>query len=91
VKEDDMDQDDGARSNRVFDILRVTAIWTSVLLLPPFFILAIAPMLLLLIPVAIVAIPFIIPAMFPGSWTAFADDRQRASLRPAARPALVLR
>jgi hypothetical protein len=86
-----MNQDHGARSGRLFGILRVASIWASVLLLPPFFLLAMAPMLLLLVPVAIVAIPFIIPAMFSGSWTTLADDRQRASMRPLRRPVLVLR
>jgi hypothetical protein len=42
-------------------------------------------MLLVLIPVAIVAIPFIIPAMFSGSLTALSEERQRASHRPAPR------
>jgi len=66
-------------------ILRGTSIWISVLLLPPFFVLAIAPMLLVLIPVAIVAIPFIIPAMFSGSLTHLQEERQRASIRPVPR------
>jgi hypothetical protein len=74
-----------ARSERILAILRKTSIWISVLLLPPFFVLAIAPMLLVLVPVAIVAIPFIIPAMFSGSLTALSEERQRASVRPLPR------
>jgi hypothetical protein len=80
-----MEYPNDARSERILAILRKTSIWISVLLLPPFFVLAIAPMLLVLVPVAIVAIPFIIPAMFSGSLTALSEERQRASMRPAPR------
>jgi hypothetical protein len=83
--EDVMEYPHVARSERILAIARVTSIWVSVFLLPPFFILAIAPMLLVLVPVAIVAIPFIIPAMFSGSLTALSEQRQRASRRPLPR------
>jgi hypothetical protein len=80
-----MEDPKAARSERILAIMRMTSIWISVLLIPPFFVLAIAPMLLVLIPVAIVAVPFIIPAMFSGSLTALSEERQRASIRPLPR------
>ena len=90
IVEDDMNQGPVMRSERVAKVLRSLAIGTSLLLLPPFFALAIAPMLLVLVPVAIVGLPFIIPAMFPSSLQALTEERQ-ASLRPSPRPVLVLR
>lgn len=68
--------------------LRVLATIATVLLLPPFLVLAIAPMLLLLAPVALIGIPFIVPAMLSGSLAAREDDRVRASYRPPARSRL---
>jgi hypothetical protein len=69
--------------------LRVVATIASLLLLPPFIVLAVAPMLLLLVPVAMVGIPFIIPALFNGTVAAFLEDQRRASWKPLPRPALV--
>jgi hypothetical protein len=54
----------------------------AVLLVPPFIVLAVAPMLLLLLPVALIGIPFIVPAMLSSSLAARTEDRKRASLRP---------
>lgn len=62
--------------------LRVIATIAAVLLVPPFVVLAIAPMLLLLVPVALIGIPFIVPAMLSGSLAAREEDIQRASWRP---------
>jgi hypothetical protein len=45
-------------------------------------------MLLLLLPVAMVGVPFLIPAMLPGSLASIAESRQ-ASLRPRVRLRLV--
>ncbi|HKP61005.1 MAG TPA: hypothetical protein VJV78_29950 [Polyangiales bacterium] len=75
---------DGARSR---GLLRVTATIATVLLLPPFIALAVLPMLLLLAPVALICIPFIVPAMLSGSLAARSEDIQRASWRPAAHSA----
>ena len=69
------------RSNKA---LRVFATVATVLLLPPFIALAVFPMLLLLLPVALICIPFIVPAMLSGSLAARLEDRQRASWRPPA-------
>lgn len=66
--------------------LRTLAIIASVLLVPPFIALAVVPMLLLLLPVALICIPFIVPAMLSGSLAARSEDRQRASWRPPAQP-----
>jgi hypothetical protein len=77
-------------SDRVRMRLRVAATCSAVLLLPPFLLLAVAPMLLFLIPVAVVAIPFIIPALLRGSIAAHQAERRRTRLRIVARPRLVL-
>jgi hypothetical protein len=66
--------------------IRVAATLATVLLLPPFLLLAVAPMLLMLVPVAIVAIPFIIPALLSVSLAARSEERVRASWRPKAIP-----
>src|ERR1700742_3947006 len=47
-------------------LLRVGTTAVAVLLLPPFLLLAVAPMLLFLLPVAMIGIPFIIPALLCG-------------------------
>jgi hypothetical protein len=78
------------RPNRAHAVLRVIATCFAVLLLPPFIALAIAPMLLLLAPVALIGIPFIVPAMLTGSLAARSEERQRASWRPASRPLRVV-
>jgi hypothetical protein len=69
-------------ANRSRGWLRTIATLATVLLLPPFVVLAVAPMLLLLAPVALIGIPFIIPAMLSGSLAARSEDLQRASWRP---------
>jgi hypothetical protein len=86
----DMNQHDVPRLNRPRALLRVIATVAAVLLLPPFVALAVAPMLLLLAPVALIGIPFIVPAMLSGSLAARSEDRQRASWKPAPRPMRVV-
>ena len=76
--------------SRSASVLRAIASVAAILLLPPFVVLAVAPMLLMLVPVALIGIPFIVPAMLSGSLAARAEDRQRASWRPAAHPLRVL-
>lgn len=54
----------------------------AVFLVPPFLVLAVAPMLLMLTPVALIGITFILPAMLSSSLAARSEERQRASVRP---------
>ena len=68
--------------------LRVLATVAAVVLLPPFIALAVLPMLLFLLPVALIGIPFIVPALLTVSLSARSEDRQRASLRPMPASAL---
>jgi hypothetical protein len=56
----------------------------SVILLPPFVALAIGPMLLLLLPVALVAIPIMIPAFFGGARSNQVETVRIRSWRPSA-------
>jgi len=84
-----MEEDAIARSERTRRMLRIVGSLTAALLLPPFIVLAIAPMLLLLTPVAMVGVPFIIPALFSGSLAALRFERRRAGWKPMARPRLV--
>jgi hypothetical protein len=63
---------------------RITAVLVSLLLLPPFIALAVAPMLLFLVPVAIVGIPFMIPAFFSGSLSTSLELKRVESWRPRA-------
>ena len=81
-------RDDVPSQIRSRGVLRVIATIATVVLLPPFLILAVAPMLLLMLPVALIGIPFIVPAMLSGSLAAREDDRARASWRAPARPPL---
>ena len=70
---------------------RVAATIAGLILLPPFMMLALAPMMLFMLPVAVVAIPFMIPAFFSGSLEARAEIQRRVSLRPAFSLAQVAR
>jgi hypothetical protein len=72
-------------------ISKLFAVSVAIVLLPPFVALALAPMLLMLVPVAMVGIPFILPAMLSGSLAARADERRRTSLKPLRRPLVVVR
>ena len=82
-----MNRDDVPATARSHGLLRVTATIVTVLLVPPFIALAVLPMLLLLAPVALICIPFIVPAMLSGSLAARSEDIQRASWRPAPQRA----
>lgn len=69
---------------------KLVATASAIALLPPFIALALAPMLLMLVPVALVGIPFMVPAMLTGSLAARAEDRRRTrSLALRRRLALV--
>ena len=70
--------------NRPRGLFRGCVTVATILLLPPFVALAVVPMLLFLLPIALIGIPFIVPAMLCGSLAARTEDRQRASWRPPA-------
>lgn len=91
VEDNTMPQTQIERAQSFFGGLRSAAIAATLLLLPPFFVLAVAPMLLFLVPVAILGIPFIIPALCPGSLGALQDQRRRARGKALPRLALVAR
>jgi hypothetical protein len=80
---------DSAGDFRTRRISRLIATASAIVLLPPFIMLALAPMLLMLIPVAMVGIPFILPAMLSGSLAARSEERRRMSRKLAPRLALV--
>lgn len=71
-------------------VWRVIATIAAVILLLPFILLAVVPMLLLVAPVALIGVPFIIPALLTGSLAARSEDKLRASWRPPV-PSPVLR
>lgn len=84
-----MNQDEVPGSGRLHRVVRISMTIVAVLLLPPFIALAVLPMLLLLAPVALIGVPFIIPALLTGSLAARSEDKVRASWRPpVAQPML---
>lgn len=66
-------------------VWRIVIILLAFLTLPPILLLALAPLLIVLAPVALVGIPFIVPAMLSGSLAARSEDRARASWLPRRR------
>jgi hypothetical protein len=64
------------------DAGRKVAIGLGIVLLPPFIMLALVPMMLFLLPVAIVGIPSMIVAFMSGSLATRAESRRMLSLRP---------
>jgi hypothetical protein len=70
---------------------KIAATAFAVALLPPFIALALAPMLLMLVPVAIVGIPFMLPAMLAGSLAARAEDQRRTKLLAMRRRLALVR
>lgn len=77
-----MNQHEVSSSGRLHGVLRISMTIAAVVLLPPFIALAVLPMLLLLAPVALIGVPFIIPALLTGSLAARSEDKVRASWRP---------
>jgi hypothetical protein len=61
---------------------RVFAAIVGLILLLPFTLLALAPMLLFLVPVAIVGIPFMIPAFVTGLAAIRGESRRTLATRP---------
>jgi hypothetical protein len=67
--------------------VRALVALAAVLLLAPFLLLAVAPMLLMLGPVAFIGIPMIVPALLYSSLGTRARERKRSSHRPDVRRA----
>jgi hypothetical protein len=88
-----MNQFEVRHAGRTRTLVRVTATLATVLLLPPFLLLAVLPMMLFLVPVAIVGIPFIVPALLSVSFAARTEEIQRRESwkpKPLATPQRVL-
>jgi hypothetical protein len=88
MHQDDVIRLDPRRRSRGW--LRIFATTAAVLLLPPFLLLAVVPMLLFMLPIALIGIPFIVPALMSGVLAARTEDKVRASWRPVARPLRIL-
>jgi hypothetical protein len=71
-------------------VLRAVMILAAAVALPPFFALAIAPMLLVSFPIAFVVIPFMIPAFFGGAHSSHVESVRIRSLRPAPNARLAM-
>jgi hypothetical protein len=71
-------------------VLRVMATVATILLLPPFLLLAVVPMLLFSLPIALIGLPFILPALCTGTLAARTEDQKRASWKPIAPPLRLL-
>lgn len=66
-----------------FGVTRALFTWTAVVLVPPFAALAFAPMLLLLAPLALIALPFMVAAFFTGAADHHMETRRIHAWRPA--------
>jgi hypothetical protein len=64
-------------------IARALFTWTTVVLVPPFVALAVAPMLLVLAPLALIALPFMVAAFFTGAADNHMETRRIDAWRPA--------
>ncbi|HEX2678715.1 MAG TPA: hypothetical protein VHM19_18810 [Polyangiales bacterium] len=62
---------------------KIVASLTAAVMLPPFVILAVAPMVLMMIPVAICGIPFLLAAFAPEATDVVAPRYSVRVLRPA--------
>lgn len=71
----------------VSGIPRAIFTWSAVVLVPPFAALAFAPMLLILSPLALIALPFMAAAFFTGASDNHMQTRRIDAFR-ARRPAL---
>ena len=60
----------------------------SILLLPPVCLAMLVPLVLFGLPVALVGIPFMLPALLTGTLSARSEARRRASYRPLRQGAL---
>jgi hypothetical protein len=75
--------DESASSRQPLNPSRLAMISVAIILLPPFITLAAAPVLLMLLPVAWVAIPFMIPAFFGGTHSNQVESHNIRLWRPA--------
>ena len=66
----------------VWSISRAALVATTVLLMLPFIALAVAPVMLLLLPLAFVALPFMIVGFFAGAAGNHMESRRIAAWRP---------
>lgn len=66
----------------VASIGRVLATLAGLILVPPFALLALLPMLLFLVPVAIVGVPFMLPAFVTGLAAIRGESKRMVSTRP---------
>ena len=80
--------DESATDWQPMSFLRLTTSVATAVLVPPFIALAVVPMTLMLIPVAFVAIPFMIPAFFPAAHSTTVETKQLESWRPPMGMAL---
>jgi len=88
-----MKQADVAYPSRVSRLLRMLAVAAALVLLPPLLVLLLLPILLFAAPAALIAIPFMLPALLPGSLAAVSEERRRSlheQLRERARRAASL-
>ena len=75
------------RGERWSAVLRRSVVILALIALPPFFLLAILPMLLMLLPVAVIGIPFIASGLLSGSLSEQQQPRHRAVVRFTVRAA----
>jgi hypothetical protein len=73
-----------SNSQRQSMLFRFSMSALTIILLPPFVTLAVAPMMLMLVPIALVAIPVMIQAFFGAAYA----NRQESQHLQAWRPAL---
>ena len=73
-----MRQADESRQPRLCRGLRLLAVVAALVLLPPLLALVLMPLLLFAAPAALIAIPFMLPALLPGGLAAHSEQRRRA-------------
>jgi hypothetical protein len=75
--------DQSAGEGRRFSAYRTLAIAAAAILVPPFIALAVVPMVVILIPVAFVVVPFMVPAFFGGAHASGIESKNILLWRPA--------
>jgi len=68
----------------IWSATRCASVLATILLVTPFVALALAPLLLLLVPLAFVAIPFVILAFWPGAAESHMENRRLRAWQPVA-------
>ena len=77
---------DQPANSQPVNFARLGAVLLTVILLPPFVALAIVPMLFMLVPVAFVVIPFMIPAFFGAAHSNQVESHRIRAWRGALAP-----